>query len=160
MLTKPARRQRIKELLADNQVFSQEQLAAMLRATPGGADVTQATLSRDLRDLGVVKGRGGYQLMNGSATAASTGAGARGSASAELQRVLPGVLLSAEVGGNLVVLHTQPAHANPLAIELDRAQLADVLGTIAGDDTVFVAARTPRHAAKLLRDLRRWAGWN
>src|SRR5687767_3476508 len=136
MLTKVARRQRIRELLADNQIFSQEQLQAMLRAK--SAHVTQATLSRDLRDLGVVKGPAGYQLVNGGPgqpsaesqsyraaelhSYAATGNGA-GRFTSELERVLPASLLSADVGANLVVLHTQPAHANPLAIEIDRAHL-------------------------------------
>jgi transcriptional regulator of arginine metabolism len=154
MLSKAARRQRIRELLADNQVFSQEQLQGLLRAR--GANVTQATLSRDLRHLGVAKGPAGYRLANGLG---GHGGGTVAGGAGELHRILPSVLLSAEAGGTLVVLRTQPAHANPLAIEMDRARLPQVLGTIAGDDTVFVATRTPAQARNLLRSLRRWAHW-
>jgi transcriptional regulator of arginine metabolism len=161
--SKTQRRQRIRELLTGTQVFSQEQLQELLRAH--GTDATQATLSRDLRELGVWKGPDGYRLP--SEVASGGGAvvieslphrnGTRPHLR-ELARTLPGVLLSAEVGGNLVVLHTQPAHANPLAIEIDRAQLPDVLGTIAGDDTVFVATRGSTQARRLLRTIRELAG--
>lgn len=149
-MTKTARQQRIRNLLAHNQVWSQEQLQTMLRQQ--GADVTQATLSRDLHELGVVKGAGGYRLLDAAVPAPS--------APRELERVLPEILLSAETGGNLVILRTQPAHANPLAIEIDRARLPEVLGTIAGDDTVFVATRSPGHASKLRRMVGAMAGWN
>ena len=161
MMTKTLRRQRIKELLTDNQVYSQEQLQELLSAV--GAQATQATLSRDLRELGVWKGPEGYRLPAAGAELVPP-VMSNGSSSAyvmrDLERIMPRVLLSAEVGGNLVVLHTQPAHANPLAIEIDRARLPEVLGTIAGDDTVFVATRSTRLAGRLLRNVRRMAGWN
>jgi transcriptional regulator of arginine metabolism len=113
-------------------------------------NVTQATLSRDLRDLGVVKGPRGYLLPN---HLAGPPAEAR-----HLERLLPAELLAAAVGGNLVVLRTQPGHANALAVEIDKAQLREALGTIAGDDTIFIAARGPGQARRLLRRLRRSAG--
>lgn len=162
MATKTLRRQRIRELLADNQVFSQEQLQELLRTR--GADATQATLSRDLRELGVWKGPEGYRLPSEGASVDGAvlieSLPARNGTKShirELERILPRVLLSAEMGGNLVVLHTQPAHANPLAIEIDRAQLADVLGTIAGDDTVFVATRGNSQARRVLKLFRTMA---
>ncbi len=156
MITRVARQQRISDLLAEQQISSQEQLQEMLAYQR--IHVTQATLSRDLRDLGVLKGPEGYRLPDGAGSSGGSGAAALGLR--DLERVLPGVLVSVEVGGNLVVLHTQPAHANPLAIEIDRARLPEVLGTIAGDDTVFVATRSEREAGKLLRTFRRMAGWD
>ena len=162
--SKTQRRQRIKQLLTDTQVFSQEQLQELLRAD--GADATQATLSRDLRELGVWKGPEGYRLPSegagvGGAVLIESLPQRNGSKShvRELERILPAVLLSAEVGGNLIVLHTQPAHANPLAIEIDRAQFPDVLGTIAGDDTVFVATRGNAQARRVLKMFRTMAGF-
>jgi len=151
MPSKKARWQRIRELLGANQISSQEQLQAMLRAK--GIEVTQATLSRDLRELGVLKGPEGYQLPGTTA-----GAGVHGNGTSVLERVLPSELLSAEAGGNLIVLRTQPAHANPLAIEIDKAQLPQVMGTIAGDDAVFVAARTSAQAARVLKMFKKMAG--
>jgi transcriptional regulator of arginine metabolism len=63
-------------------------------------------------------------------------------------------LLEAVAGGATVVLRTGPGHANALAVELDRARLPNVLGTIAGDDTIFVAAKSERHARSLLNRFR------
>jgi transcriptional regulator of arginine metabolism len=71
-----------------------------------------------------------------------------------LERVLKRELLSIEVGGTLVVLKTPIGHGNALAIELDRVRLKGVLGTIAGDDTVFLAASTPAAARRIAKELR------
>ena len=109
MISKTFRRQRIKELLAHNQVLNQEQLQQLLGRS--GLQATQATLSRD-------------------------------------------------VGGNLIVLKTLPGHANPLAIEIDKAHLDGAMGTIAGDDTVFVAAKSSAAARRIVRQLHRMAGWD
>lgn len=150
-ISKASRQQRIRDILSRHQVFNQEQLAAML--ADEDISVTQATLSRDLHDLGVSKGPAGYQLPEMAAVVAAP------AATRELERLLPMQLLSAEAGANLVVLRTQPGHANPLALEIDRARLDEVMGTVAGDDTVFVAARNPAQARRLLKRFRAMAGW-
>ena len=150
MISKTFRRQRIKELLAHNQVLNQEQLQQLLGRS--GLQATQATLSRDLHDLGVYKGPMGYRLPD-AAVLPTNG-------THELERLLPAQLLSIDVGGNLIVLKTLPGHANPLAIEIDKAHLDGALGTIAGDDTVFVAAKASAAARRIVRQLHRMAGWD
>ena len=144
------RRARIAALIGANQVWSQQELADLLRKREGIA-VTQATLSRDLAELGVVKGPSGYMLAG---TAPALPAGDR---EALLAAALRQHLVSVARGGTLVVLRTPSGHANSLAIELDRAGLTGTLGTIAGDDTVFVAAKDAEAAATLARTLERLA---
>ena len=111
--------------------------------------MTQATLSRDLAEIGVLKGPDGYQLPGAATVPANE---------ETLARVLRRELLSATAGGTLVVLKTLPGHGNALAIELDRASTAGaikgVLGSIAGDDTIFLAASSELAARRLAKELR------
>ena len=107
---------------------SQEALAAALAAE--GVSVTQATLSRDLRALGAVKGAEGYMLPGLAAVPAGD---------AEVRTAVRTWLTRAQVALNQVVLHTPAGGAQALALVLDRVQPGGLLGTIAGDDTVFVA---------------------
>jgi transcriptional regulator of arginine metabolism len=144
------RRARIAALIGASQVWSQQELADLLRKREGIA-VTQATLSRDLTELGVVKGPTGYMLPG------ATPALPAGDREAVLATALRQHLLSVTRGGTLVVLKTPSGHANSLAIELDRAGLPGTLGTIAGDDTIFVAAKDTDAAAALARTLERLA---
>ena len=144
------RRARIAALIGANQLWSQQELSDLLRKREGIA-VTQATLSRDLTELGVVKGPTGYMLPG------STPALPAGDREAVLATALRQHLLSVTRGGTLVVLKTPSGHANSLAIELDRAGLPGTLGTIAGDDTIFVAAKDVDAATTLARTLERLA---
>lgn len=144
------RRARIAALIAANQVWSQQELASLLKRREGIA-VTQATLSRDLTELGVVKGPNGYMLP-GAAPALPAE-----DRQASLAGVLRQHLLSVARGGTLVVVKTPSGHANAVAIEIDRAGLPEALGTIAGDDTIFIAARDGEAAATLARTLERLA---
>ena len=150
-VTKGARQQRIIELLESGQVRSQAELAD--RLTADGLSVTQATLSRDLVELDAVKvrsasgalvyavpGEGGDRTPVVRETAASE---------ARLSRLCADLLVSSESSANLVVLRTPPGAANFLAAAMDKAELSDVLGTIAGDDTVLVIARDPAGGAAL-----------
>lgn len=144
------RRARIAALIGANQLWSQQELSDLLRRREG-IEVTQATLSRDLAELGVVKGPSGYMLP-GAAPALPAG-----DREALLATALRQHLVSVTRGGTMVVLRTPSGHANSLAIELDRAGLPGALGTIAGDDTVFVAAKDADAAASLARTLERLA---
>lgn len=144
--TKSARQQRIIELLNSQEVRSQTELAELL--AEAGLVVTQATLSRDLVDLDAVKVR----APSGALVYAVPGEGgdrtpvvARESAASEarLARLCGELLVSADASANLVVLRTPPGAANFLASALDKAELTEVLGTIAGDDTVVVISRAP-----------------
>lgn len=108
-------------------------------------DSTQATLSRDLRELGVLKGPDGYELPRGGATEA------REQTSNELRKALHAFGRTVKRAGNLVVIRTGPGQAAPLALEIDRANVRDVIGTVAGDDTIFVATASPNKATRLSR---------
>jgi transcriptional regulator of arginine metabolism len=143
--TKAARHARIIAVLADQPVRSQAELAA--RLDEAGVHVTQATLSRDLDELGAVKLRtpdGGLPVYvvpeDGSPF---TARGATDAPPQRLARLIGELLTSAEASANLVVLRTPPGAAHFLASALDRAGLPAVLGTIAGDDTILVVARDP-----------------
>ena len=152
-LTRSARQARIAELITAHPVTSQTHLAALLAA--GGIEVTQATLSRDLEELGAVKLRGtdgapaSYVLPpeNAPLRPAQT-------APARLTRLLADLLTSADGSANLAVLRTPPGAAQFLASALDKVGLPDVLGTIAGDDTLLVVSRDPDGGPALAERLR------
>lgn len=149
MLTKSQRHERISRLVQSQVVYSQQELQDLLRKA--GVDVTQATLSRDLAAMGVLKGPNGY-VLPGSPAAVAAAPG--DSTEALLQRTLRREMRGIDVGGNLVVIRTDVGHASVLAVELDRARPDEVLGTIAGDDTIFLATRGNMAAAKLARRLK------
>lgn len=154
-----ARRARIVELIASSPVRSQTELAALL--TRDGFHVGQATLSRDLEELGAVKLRppdGGLPAYvvpeDGSPLVTRAESDAP---PARLARLLGELLVSAQTNGDLVVLRTPPGAANFLASAFDRAGLPAVLGTIAGDDTIFVALRQPGSGQQLVAELHAFA---
>ncbi|KQY54198.1 MULTISPECIES: arginine repressor [unclassified Nocardioides] len=145
-LTKNARQQLIIELLAHQEVKSQVELAEFLAAR--GVNATQATLSRDLVELDAVKVRardGGlvYAVPAEGGDRTPTSPRDSSAANARLARLCAELLVSAEASANLVVLRTPPGAAQFLASAFDKAEIGDVLGTIAGDDTVLVIGRTP-----------------
>jgi transcriptional regulator of arginine metabolism len=144
------RRARVAALIGGQQVWSQQELAVLLKRREGVA-VTQATLSRDLTELGVVKGPQGYMLPG---TVPGMVPEAR---DATLGAALRQHFLSATRGGTMVIVRTPVGHANSLAVELDRAGMSGVLGTIAGDDTIFIASRDADSAIQLVRTLERLA---
>jgi len=129
----------IRELVEREGVHSQEQLRQRLVAR--GFDVTQATLSRDIKELGLVKrsADGAYQVAGPEASTSA-------SAVVTLSRALGEFLQSVESSQQLLVVKTGPGQAQLLGLALDRARLPDVLGTIAGDDTILVICRDTRTA--------------
>ena len=143
MPLKAARQQALAALLRSRQVSSQARMLDQLRAQ--GFDATQATISRDLDDLGAVKVRGPDGRLVYALPEPGGGAGADQD---EVRRMLGAWLLAVVPSGNLVVLRTPPGHAGALASALDRAGIAGVAGTVAGDDTVLVVCteRTPGRA--------------
>lgn len=153
-LTKNARQQLIIELLSQREVRSQVELADLLAVR--GVHVTQATLSRDLVELDAVKVRasgGGlvYAVPAEGGDRTPTTARESQAANARLARLCQELLVSAEASANLVVLRTPPGAAQFLASAFDKAELGDVLGTIAGDDTVLVISREPHGGEPLAR---------
>lgn len=156
MTDAPSARIRRQRLLADlirsETVGSQDQLVERLAAA--GLVVTQATVSRDLDELGAVKvRRGGVQ-----AYALPDGVAGRDWTADRLRRVLQDWLVSAEAAGPLVVLRTPPGSAHLVGVALDAAARPDVAGTLAGDDTLFLAVRDGAAASAVADDLRTLAG--
>ena len=147
------RRQRlVAELIRTETVGSQDQLVERLAAA--GLAATQATVSRDLEELGAVKvRRGGVQ-----AYALPEGLVARDWSAERLKRVLHEWLVSAEAAGPLVVVRTPPGSAHLVGVALDAAALPAVAGVVAGDDTLFLALRDGAAAAAVAGDLRTLAG--
>ncbi len=139
-----ARRQRILQLIDKQPVHNQAELQELLERD--GFAVNQGTLSRDLRDLSVLKGKAGYALP----TAASMSPEVAGSS---LWHAAHAWLLSATAAHNLVVLRTPPSGAQPLGLALDHAALPGVVGTIAGDDTVLAVCADAHKARALVRRL-------
>ena len=163
-ISKSARQARIAAILGREQVRSQEELAELLTRYVG-VQVTQATLSRDLDELGVVKtrGRGGhlvYALPDGPAgpglsdMAAGDTTTNGAAVPARLSRYLGELLTSAEASANLVVLRTQAGAAQFLASVIDHAALPAILGTVAGDDTVLMITRDPMGGDRIADDFR------
>ena len=165
-LTKTARHARIAAILAREQVRSQEELAELLERY-ASVHVTQATLSRDLDELGVVRLRSGGALvyalpdepggpgsLPGGAIAEERSESPHGS---RLARYLGELMTSAEASANLVVLRTPAGAAQFLASVIDHAALPPILGTVAGDDTVLIIARDPAGGDALAADFLRWA---
>lgn len=144
--TKNARQRRIADILRRTTVRSQAELAQLL--TADGLAVTQATLSRDLVELGAVKVRHGdggllYAVPGEGGDRTPLGGVDQEVLDSRLARLCEELLMTAEASANLVVLHTPPGAAQFLASAIDRSRLLDVLGTIAGDDTVLVVTREP-----------------
>jgi transcriptional regulator of arginine metabolism len=145
--TRAARQARIVELIRDRAVHSQTELLALLEED--GIATTQATLSRDLDELGALKVRGAYVIPDDGSPVRGVEGG-----TARLSRLLGEVLTSTDASGNLAVLRTPPGAAQYLASALDRAALNYIVGTIAGDDTLLVVAREPLTGAELVARLR------
>lgn len=146
---KAYRQSLIVELIDRQAVTSQEGLRKLLQER--GVTATQATLSRDIRDLGLVKRAPDGAYRRPEAVAAS--------ATADEETVAQAVtdyLRRHEVVAQMLVLKTDTGQAQPLAVALDRGQLPEVVGTIAGDDTILVICRTPDAAQAMDRRLGTW----
>ena len=150
--TKAARRARIMTLLEHHAVPNQASLAKLL--SDEGVRVTQATLSRDLDDVGAVKvigptGAAVYAVPGQGGDTAPVAAVADEAAVTKLARVAGEVLVSAESSANLVVLRTPPGAAQYLASAIDHTVLPSVIGTVAGDDTVLLVTRDPQGGSEV-----------
>ena len=134
-----ARRAKVIALIVSGVIHSQSDLVNELKKS--GYKVTQATASRDLEEIGAVRGSHGYQLATSSDDS--------------LARVLTTekLILSVEASGNLAVVRTPPGGAQLLASNLDHAGIKSIIGTIAGDDTVLVVSRKSNGGAELAKEL-------
>ena len=147
---KAYRQSLVLELVDREPITSQEQLRERLKDR--GIEATQATLSRDIRDLGLVKAAadGAYKRPQGAEGAPGL------DALAVLRRAVTGSLKKFDLVQQLVVLRTESAQAHPLAEAIDRARLSDVVGTIGGENTILVICRGDREAQAFTRQLEEW----
>ncbi len=150
-LTKAARHSRIAALIATGEVGSQQELAERLAA--GDVHVTQATLSRDLAELGARKVR----EPGSRSVYALPGTGRVSAPGPSLARRLEELLVGTEAAGHLVVLRVPPGGAHLLGSAFDSADLPEIAGVVAGDDTILLVCRalggaTPDDVARALAD--------
>ena len=136
---------KILELISTHAVHTQEELADALAAQ--GWEVTQSSVSRDIAALRLVKVDGAYRRPPPRAPKSDPDEG----------RVAEGVLTTEAAGEALIVLHTPPGEANHVAVALDRLAWPDVIGSIAGDDTIFLAVKDAKAQRRVLREVRRLA---
>ncbi|HJR18929.1 MAG TPA: arginine repressor [Actinomycetota bacterium] len=146
---KAQRQRRIVQLLRRQAVSSQEELAKLLRRH--GEQVTQATLSRDLEELGAIRMRENGRVVYRLPTEPPAGED-------WLQHMLQEFMLEVESSGSLVVVKTPPGGANAVARALDNTGVKDVIGTVAGDDTIMVVCREGVKGQTVARRLRTLAG--
>lgn len=152
-MPKARRHQLLTELLRKGPVPSQEDLADVL--SQAGETATQATISRDLKAIGALKGPSGYTLpsiqFQPAVDSNPFNGHAQGSIfSAHIHRVAR--------ADSMVVLHTAPGHAQVVAAEMDKNPPAEAVGTIAGDDTIFIATPNAQAAARLTSQILESAG--
>ena len=147
---KARRQSAILDVVEHEAVRNQEQLRQRLAAR--GFAVTQATLSRDIKELGLMKrsADGAYQPSSVDNTPQTTALGA-------LARALSEFLVTLEPVQQLIVLRTGPGQAQLLGLAIDRARLAEVVGTLAGDDTILIIARDPKNALAVVKKLQAFA---
>jgi transcriptional regulator of arginine metabolism len=134
---------KILELISTRAIHTQEDLAEALAAE--GWEVTQSSISRDIAALRLVKVDGAYRRAPRAPVAQDP----------DERRIAEGVLTCEPAGDALLVLHTPPGEANRVAVALDRLAWPDIVGTIAGDDTIFLAMKDTAAQRRVLRQIRR-----
>ena len=146
---KSFRQAAILEIVDREAITSQAQLRERLRGR--GIEATQATLSRDIRDLGLIKraADGAYRRSGAESRPAVD-------PEVEFRTAVDDYLRRFDVVEQLIVLKTDTGQAQPLAVAIDRAGLAEIVGTIAGDDTILVICRSAPDAAGLSKRLEEW----
>src|ERR1051326_9628469 len=132
-MNKRERQQKILDLIRAKPIGPKEGLREL--AERGGVPATQSTVSRDLEELGVVKQHGHYPLPRTNGNAAR------------------GLLSLDHAGENLIIARTVPGHASPVAVEIDAAAMPEVVGTIAGEDTIFIAVRDAKAQRTVLKEI-------
>jgi transcriptional regulator of arginine metabolism len=140
-MSKAARQKTILEILHKGPVESQEELQGVLARR--GFDVGQATLSRDIRELGLVKTYDGYMPANGAASAEPV--------LPSVSRLVREFVLEVRLAQNLLVLKTSVGSAQPVAASIDAEDWSEVVGTLAGDDTILVISQDNKSAHQLAR---------
>jgi len=152
---KAERQRRIARLLAQRAVTSQQELVELLAAA--GQPATQATVSRDLEELGAYKVRRNGHVVY-ALPASTTPGSVPGPGGDSLRRLLAGSVGDVETSGNIVVVRTPPGYAGMVASAVDRAGMDGVAGTVAGDDTILVVCRSGVPGRTVELRLRQLAG--
>ena len=140
---KSGRQDRILEIIRDNEVRTQQELAARLRQE--GFDVTQATVSRDIKELNLIKTaceQGGYRY--------GVQGGVRQEEQDRLHRIFARTVLEVRSANNLIVLKTMEGSANTVAVVIDGLNNEDILGCIAGDDTILIVVSGNDKTAEII----------
>lgn len=143
---KHKRQQALLRLVQQHRLSTQGDLVRALEGA--GFVATQATVSRDIVELGLVKVSRDGTHAYAAPTAVTSGGGTE-----RLRKFCEDYPVEGRLAGNIVVLRSPPGTANAMAIALDTSEFAEIIGTVAGDDTVFVATSTERHARSLLTRL-------
>ena len=143
-MDKVYRRTQIVDLLRGEEVETQDDLRRKLARR--GIHVTQATVSRDIEELGLVKSRSGYHLPEAAEILAPP--------QPALAIVLKEFLTDVRQASNLVIVKTRPGNAHSVAVALDANPWDEVIGTVAGDDTIFIATSSSRHAEAIRKRIR------
>ena len=138
-MTKTYRQGQILKLIRSKRIGTQEELSQELKSQ--GIAATQVTLSRDIRDLGLLKTPEGYRQVEAAPPRLS------------VETIAAELLQDVRVAQNLIVLRTSPGNANALAVALDKADWPEIVGTIAGDDTVLIVAPDTATADRLRKKL-------
>lgn len=146
------RRTLLLTLLESGLACTQDEIAEALAQS--GQLVTQATVSRDLAALGAVRGPDGYQLVS-TISAQPAKSSAKSSGKSELNELISNHAIYAKLAHAMVVIRTAPGHAQMLAGAFDRWPLEGVIGSVAGDDTIFLATSSPKSATQVLAALER-----
>lgn len=147
------RREEILRIVGQSAVHSQDEILVALSRR--GLTVTQPTLSRDLRELGLLKGPSGYTAPSAAGTITPLPPPA---VEHRFEQLVRDFVVSADAAMNLVVVKTPPATAQPLASAVDAAAIDGAIGTVGGDDTIFIAFRTPAAASAFARRVHEIAG--
>ncbi len=144
------RQSAILELVAHQAICSQDDLGHRLRAR--GFHATQATISRDIKELQLVK-----RAVDGAYERPGATVGGRERADVAVRRAIAEYLQRVDQVQQLLVLRTDPGQAQPLALAIDRAELPEVVGTVAGDDTILLITRHARAGREMTRLFEGWA---
>jgi transcriptional regulator of arginine metabolism len=144
------RQSAILDLVSNDAICSQDALGRQLRAR--GFHATQATISRDIKELQLLK-----RASDGAYERPGAVDGGRGLADVALRRAIVEYLRRVDLVQQLLVLRTDPGQAQPLALAIDRAELPEVVGTVAGDDTILVITRHARAGREVTRLFEGWA---
>ena len=137
---KTARHEKILEIVTANEVETQEELIALL--LEAGMTVTQATVSRDIRELKLTKvltGRGSYRYIKASG----------GGENKKFNNALADSILNVDYAGNIIVIKTFPGLASAVASGIDSMHLPDIVGSVAGDDTIMVVSRSSENTGEI-----------